>query len=129
MFTNLHIPDKLGTYENIYYSNASSASSNYVNVTGQPRPCNLDYADLDFTVVNKTPTASSLPRTLNTARCVTPISKQISVEHDDPSVEYTEINITATEAARRACEEQRRYRQRKSSASSRGPVLERSQTR
>ena len=96
--------------------------SNYVNIKEyliREHDKELNYADLDFTPITQ------LNKTQNTkpSRSVTPTKQQsnsASSEQDDNHVEYTLINITATEAARRACAEHQRYRQRRvnSSASS-----------
>lgn len=89
--------------------------SNYVNIAEcQTREKELNYADLDFTPIKH----NDKPTNTKTNRAATPSKQPLisssSVEPDDDNhVEYTLINITATEAARRACAEHQRYRQRR----------------
>lgn len=106
-------------YENMDQLYRAPEGSNYVNIQEfQPvREKELNYADLDFTTVkqqNPKPTSST-----RNSRSATP-SKQshasqagVSIDVDDSHVEYTQINIHATQAARLACAEHQIYRQQR----------------
>lgn len=112
---NVYLTDTItAPYENVQLK-LSSTSSNYVNIEQQKT--DLNYADLDLPPPNKTlgllnrPAGTGTSTRLQTSNGTS--KAKLSSDIDNDSVEYTVINFTATEAARKACIEQQRYREKR----------------
>jgi len=82
--------------------------NNYVNFNIYEDDRELNYAELDLSKPPKTLQKSKGPKSKPSAQA----------PRGDDSVEYSVINIRATEAARKACEQQMRYRERRMATSS-----------
>lgn len=112
LFTGVSSP-----YENLdglhkQISQKTQGNSNYVNLPERKKPdTDLNYADLDFTLQQcdrlKKQTSSK-----NSGSFRPPtLCKTTPTENDDDKVEYTLINIVATQAARLASAEHQRDRE------------------
>lgn len=109
------------TYENmaeISRSQFKQSQSNYVNIQEYRNNSDLNYADLDFTLPKPTRVSPANKISANNRNCrsATPTKlsngKDVDNDSQEDAVEYTLINIAATEAARLACAEHQEYRQR-----------------
>lgn len=107
-------------YENMDHLYRHPEGSNYVNIKEyliREQDKELNYADLDFTSIKQLNNPEKTKTSCSVTPTKQPVQNSSSVEQDDNHVEYTMINITATEAARKACAEHQRYRQRRVNSS------------
>lgn len=116
LYAVLFVAGSTSAYENMgdIYKSLKANRSEYVNVeeyTGQS--ADLNYADLDLTLPRPSHKPSQNSKTNKSGR-ISPIkTNSLSPVINDDSVEYTLINIAATEAARLACKEHQQDRQRR----------------
>lgn len=113
---SLPIAGSTSAYENMnqVLKGLNNGRSEYVNIEDYINDTSdLNYADLDLTL----PKPSQKPNNSNKAcrsATVSPTKSTNTINQDaDDSVEYTFINIAATQAARLACAEHQQDRQRR----------------
>lgn len=99
------------------HKSLKARKSEYVNIEDYKNDTgDLNYADLDLTLSKPIEKYQKQPN--SSARSSPTKSTASTAENSDDFVEYTLINIAATQAARLACAEHQQDRQRRSHSNS-----------